>query len=199
MKKATNKRLTISDRTTLREFASKNILCKDEELIFEAAYKIAKEVILEVVEQKFPKKDMLVLQKHNCARVDRCIRFGSHYNNESKFQFFELDKQAPLVPNNGGCHTRIYDFNKEQMDHINTYVLARQKLETAKQSKLEIYARLINGSVTFNDVVEVWPAAEALRAKIIPTTTDQRALAVLSQEAIAMIKSDNAGAKQVTL
>jgi hypothetical protein len=198
MSKNSNKKLNISDRVALREFASRNISCKEEEAIFQAAYKTTKQIIIAAVEQKFPKKDMLVLQKYGAAIVDLCIRFGSHYNTESKFQFFKLDQEAPLVPNNGGCHTRTYDFNRAQMDQINTYVLARQKLENARKAKLEIYARLINGSITFNDVVEVWPAAEALRAKIIPKTTDQRALAVLSQEALAMIKSDNAGAEQVT-
>jgi len=52
----------------------------------------------------------------------------------------------------------------------------------------------LGGLAPTTQPVAVWPAAEQLRSNIIPATVEQRALAVLSEEAIARIKADNAGA-----
>jgi hypothetical protein len=197
MSTKTNKRLNEKDREILKNFASNNISCEAEQANYEKAYKAAKTTVLKVVQSRFPVKDMKLLLKFEVAQPDKCICYSGYYDIDGQFRFHHDDKDIPLVPKSGGCHTRGYDWSKEDREILSAYQLARQALEKAKNEKNNAYYRLINGSTTFNDIVAVWPAAEILRDKIIPQNTEQRALAVLSQEAIAMIKADNAGNKQV--
>jgi hypothetical protein len=192
-----NKRLNKEDRNILTNFVVKNISCEAEQKNLEKAYGIAKNTVLRVVTSRFPAEDMKLLLKFNVAQYDKCIRYGGNYDRDGEFRFHHEDKDIPLVPNSGACNTRRYDWSKEDMAILSAYQLARQALERAQHEKIKAYERLINGSTTFNDVVEIWPAAETLRSRIIPQNTQQRALAVLSQETISMIKADNAGAPKV--
>lgn len=189
-----NKRLNQEDRTALINFAQKNVTAPEAKASLDAAYKEAKKVVMQVVREKYPAKDMKVLEKYGAAEADKCIRYGSPYDHESAFIFFDDDNDAPLVPRRQGCHQRIHIWSIEQRAILDTYQLARQAFKKAKDEKLNAYTRLIIGSSTFNDLVAIWPAAEGLRSKIIPVTPQQRALAVLSAETIAMIRTDNAGA-----
>lgn len=191
---STNKTLNKADREALMEFANRNITCPDEKAALEAAYSAAKPLVLQTIHTRFPPADMAILERYGAARRDDCIRFGGSYDTDSTFYFNSGDPDVPLVPRQSGCGQLYYEWSREARDSLNAYVLARQKLEKARRSKMEDYRRLIVGSRMFNDVVEVWPAAEALRPKLIPKTKEQRALAVLSEEAIARIKADNAGA-----
>ena len=193
---ASNKSLNKADREALMNFASANISCAEEAAAMDAAYDIAKPLLLTTVHNRFPPTDMAVLERYGAARRDDCVRFGGSYDTESTFYFRKGDTDVPLVPRQTGCSQLYYEWNKEARAALNAYVLARQAYEKARKNKLEDYRRLIVGSRTFNDVVAVWPAAEAMRAKLIPKTPQQRALAVLSEEAIARIRADNAGAQK---
>jgi transposase len=190
-----NKRLNNSDRELLRNFVRGKIACETEQEIFEKAYKAAKIIVLNVVRKRFPMKDMKLLQKYEAAKLDGCINYGGYYDTDSQFRFHLNDKDIPLVPKNGSCNQRHYEWSKDDHVILSAYQLARQALKKAKNEKTNAYERLIIGSTTFNDIVAVWPAAEILRSKIIPQNTEQRALAVLSEDVIAMIKADNAGSE----
>lgn len=193
---ASNKSLNKTDREALMTFAHNNVTCAAETAAMDAAYDRAKPLVLAAVHNRFPIADMVVLERYGAARRDDCIRFGGSYDTESTFYFRKDDTDVPLVPRQTGCGQLFYEWSKEARDALNAYVLARQALEKARRSKLEDYRRLIVGSRTFNDVVAVWPAADVMRSKLIPKTPEQRALAVLSEEAIARIRADNAGAQK---
>jgi hypothetical protein len=194
MSKLPNKRLSKEDREILRTFAGKHINCPAEKAALDAIYKTAKKVVLEVVRQKYPVKDMAVLNKYNQAAPDKCIMFGaSRYDRDAIFFF--VDDDAPLVPGRDGCQERHYPWTAEQKAVLAEYQLKRLALERAKKDKLDTYTRLIFGSNTFNDITTIWPAAEELRPRIVPQNSFQRGLSVLSESAIAMIKADNAGAQ----
>lgn len=188
-----DKALNVDLRNKLKAFAITNIKCPVEEAALDTAYAVAKTFVVATVTERFPVKDMKVLERYGAAKHDGCIRFGGHYDNESVFNFKASDT-APLVPRHTGCHERGYVWSKEARDALNAYAVARMAHEKAFYNKKQDYMRLIDGSRTFNDVVAVWPAAEAMRPKIIPVTVEQRALSVLSEDAIARIKADNAGA-----
>lgn len=193
---ASNKSLNKADREALMSFAHNNIVCAEEAAAMDAAYDRAKPLLLAAVHNRFPAADMEVLERYGAARRDDCVRFGGSYDTESTFYFRKGDADVPLVPRQTGCGQLYYEWSKEARNALNAYVLARQAYEKARKSKLDDYRRLIVGSRTFNDVISVWPAAEAMRAKLIPKTPEQRALAVLSEEAIARIRADNAGAQK---
>lgn len=193
---SSNKTLNKADREELMAFASANISCPDEKAALEAAYSAAKPLVLATIHTRFPPSDMAILERYGAARRDDCIRFGGSYDTDSTFYFNSGDPDVPLVPRQSGCGQLYYEWSREARDSLNAYVLARQKHEKARRSKIEDYRRLVVGSRMFNDIVAVWPAAEALRPKLIPKTKEQRALAVLSEEAIARIRADNAGAER---
>ena len=87
-----------------------------------------------------------------------------------------------------------YEWSKEARDKLQKYGVAKIKLEKAFKAKLADYRKLIMGCRTFNEVALVWPAVEALRDKLMPDTAAKRALSVLSEDALARIRADNAGA-----
>jgi hypothetical protein len=188
-----DKTLNKDMRDKLKAFTITNVKCPAEKAALDTAYAVAKTFVLSAVVAVYPVKDMKVLERYGAATADTCIRFGGRYDHESVFHFNDA-VEAPLVPRHTGCGDRGYVWSKEAKDALNAYVLARQAHAKALQAKRDDYIRLIDGSRTFNDVVGVWPAAEQLRPKIIPATVEQRALAVLSEDAIARIKADNAGA-----
>jgi len=192
---SSNKTLNKSDRKLLFTFAKSNITCPAEQAAFDAAYDTAKPFVIDAVHKRFPPADMAIMAKYGATREDPCIGFGGFYDPDSVFRF-KPGEALPLVPRTTGCGELRYDWSKEALAALNAYVLARQAHRKALDSKIEDYRRLIIGSRTFNDVAAVWPAVEALRTKLIPKTPEQRALAVLSEETIARIKADNAGAQK---
>jgi hypothetical protein len=193
MTKLKDKFLNAELRKRLKIFVGANVKCPKEKATLDAAYAVAKPFVTAAVVAAYPPKDMKVLEKYGAAKRDTCIQYGGRYDHESSFMFNEA-AEAPLVPRHTGCGDRGYVWSKEAKDALNAYVLARQAHAKAVRTKQDDYIRLIDGSRTFNDVVAVWPAAEQLRSNLIPATVEQRALAVLSEEAIARIKADNAGA-----
>lgn len=190
-----NKLLNQRDRDLLYKFAAEHISAPAEKQAVDTSYEKCKQFVLATVNKAFPPADMKVLEKYGAARVDCCIRFGGPYDHESVFQFRDDDKSAPLLPRYNDCSSRQYDWTTDERKALNAHVLAVRKLHAALAAKREDYRKLIVGCRTFNEVTTIWPAAEKLRNTIIPATVEQRALAVLSEEAIARIKADNAGGK----
>lgn len=193
MTKLKDKVLNKEMRDALALFATDNVKCPKEEAALDAAYEKAKPLVLDAVVKVYPPADMKVLAKYGAAISKTVIGFGGNYDHDSEFRF-RTEAEAPLVPRYN--HNIRVEFTKDARKTLDAYVLARQALGKALTEKRRDYYQLIKGSRTFNEVVAVWPAAEALRAKLIPETVQQRALAVLSAEAIERIKRDNAGAVQ---
>lgn len=192
MAKAKDKVLNKGDRDQLIIFANKNIKCAAEEAEMNVAYEEAKPFVLAAVEAKFPVEHMLILEKYGAARRDECIRYGGRYDHDSVFHLKK--SEAVLVPRFSGCNELDYDWSKEAKAALQAYGLAKLIFEKAFKAKLADYRTLITGCRTFNEVASVWPAVEALRPKLIPDTTEKRALSVLSEDALARIRADNAGA-----
>lgn len=188
-----DKRLNDKDRDALYSFARKSVQCPAEKDALKKAYDAAKPCILAAVNRRYPQADMKILEKYGAARVDYCIRFGGLYNPDSIFKFDPEDNDAPLVPRYNSCQSHMIDFTLDERLILQEYELAVKAYDKAIKSKLEDYLNLIRGSRTFNDVATIWTAAEAIREAIIPDVGGSRALAVLSAEAIARIKADNAG------
>lgn len=194
MTKLKDKALNKEMRDTLALFAKDNVKCPEEQAALDAAYEKAKPHVLTAVTSVFPVKDMKVLAKYGAAVRRMGFNYGGYYDRESSFHF-RTEAEAPLVPRHT-MHDNNFEWPKDVRELMDAYVLARQAHRKAVDDKLRDYRQLIVGARTFNEVVAVWPAAEVLRARLIPATVGQRALAVLSAEAIERIKKDNAGAVQ---
>lgn len=198
-KAQSNKQLSKTDRDILCKFALANVACPDEEKAFKEAFDAAKPHVLAAVHKRYPVEHMLIMQKYGATRRDECVRFGGPYDNDSVFEFDASDPDIPLIPRYTDCYSagRGYEWTDEARKLLFAYAKAKLELKKAQKAKYEDYRILICGSRTFNDVVAVWPAAEKKREVVIPQSSQGRALAVLSEEAIARIKADNAGGEKV--
>jgi hypothetical protein len=186
----TKKRLNQSHRYKLVKFAEENVKCEEEYFAAVAARNEASSYVREVFEAKYPPKDMELLLKYGVAHRDTCVKGANSEGTVVGFEF-SSEEEAPLVPNCGSCKSRVLPFT----DHVCELVFeaARKNADYKKAvgTKLQAYRSLIWDARYFEDVLEVWPAVEALRDQIgAPTTSLTR----LSPQIAEFIRNDNAGA-----
>jgi len=181
-------RLNKSHRMALRGHARDSISLPEQEAECAAAYEAAAALVKSCVEAKFPPKDMKMLKKYNVARHDECIR-GACLDT-ARVVMFRFTEKAPMVPDDY-CSSRSIAFDAETLAAVDAHEKSADALKAAKRSKLDDYVALIEASRTFEDVVEIWPGAEALREQITSRST---ALVSLTPEVIARIKADQIAA-----
>lgn len=181
-------RLNETYRNLLRAFAEDNLVIPEKEKM-DKAWRKASELTQACVEKQYPPADMALLKKYGVATDDTCFQGADP---DGLFLRIEVDKETPeiLVPYNGGCHSRTIKFDAKTRDAVGAYEKAIVAYNEARNKKLTMYRSLIRASYYFEDVVEVWPAAEALRDKICQSS---KALVALNPDIISFIKSDNAG------
>lgn len=185
-----NKRLSNTDRDTLYSFAKKQVAATEDSAALDAAYDAAAQVIHDLMIEKYPPKDMKVLERYGAAEADACIYVTRAQYDFDRFCFRDGDKRIPVRPRERGCnrgspfilegdHRQVYDAFKD----------AEKAQKDAMQKRLSDYRALIYGARNFNEVASVWPAAEALREAIVGTGT---ALQVLSDDVVARLRNDAA-------
>lgn len=185
-------RLNMRHREVLRHFASENIVCDVEQKARDKAYAKASKLVRSAVETRFPVRDMEVLKKYSVAEPDKCINGGTPAGNFIRFNF-DTDDESPLCPSRY-CSSRSISFNQNTVDAIQALEKASNELEKAKSEKYTAYRSLIASCVTFEELIEVWPAAEALRDRICAQST---AVIALSDDLREFIKNDNAGSEAI--
>lgn len=182
-------RLNQTHRQALVRFAVDNVSCPDEQEARDRDYAAAADLVKADVEKRFVPKDMAVLQKYEAARADHCIQGGSPEGMFLRFQFDSDDDRAPLVPARY-CSSRSIPFSDKTAAAIQLVEKSDEALKRAKQAKIEAYKALIFSARTYEEVLEIWPAAAALSDRIGSPST---ALAALSDDIAALIRNDNAG------
>lgn len=188
-------RITETDRMFLRELASKTIQCKDEERAAVDAYVAALPIVRTLVMDRYPPKDMAVLEKYHATYEDRCIRIQLSSGGIVEFCIRKEDKPC-VVPGNHhrdhGCQGRIYAAGPEATQLIQNALDAAEAREQARNKKLADYRALIAASTTLEQIEAVWPfGGEELRPR------KGRALPViLSDEVVARIKADVAATEK---
>lgn len=183
-------RLNGNHRHLLRQFANDNLSCPAEKKARDRAYAKAAKLVSEIVRKKFPVADMAILSKYEVGAPDACINGTAPDGRFLRFTFDAEDSLIPVVPNRY-CSTRAMAWTVTATEAIDAFEKANNALDKALEAKRVNYQALINSARTFEEVVSVWPAAEALRDKIGAPST---ALVALSDDVAAFIRSDNAGA-----
>lgn len=184
-----NKRLSNGDRDTLYTFAKKQVEATENSATLDAAYDAAAQVVHDLMVEKYPPKDMKVLERYGVAEADACIYVTRSQYDYDRFTFRDGDKRVPMRPH-GYCNRnapfilegdarKIYDAFKD----------AEKAQSEALRKRVADYKALIYGARNFNEVVSVWPAAEVLREAIVGTGT---ALQVLSDDVVARLRKDAA-------
>lgn len=160
----TKTRLRVGHRDWLYRFMESTVTLDYKRGKLDAAYLEAAPLVLSVVESKFPPDDMKILKKYNKAVPDACIKVILPVGGVEQFDFRPGDE--PLVAKqtyNG--QTYLID-DDETATAIQKWVKERDKFKEQLDSLIKDYKSLIYGSRTFEDVVSVWPEAEALRGQI---------------------------------
>lgn len=185
-------RLNSGHREILMRFADENMACPKEDAANAKAYEKASKYVREEAQKKYPIEDMTVLEKYGAAGRDTCINGGTPAGTFIRFEF-TADDHAPVMPSSY-CSSRSISFTQKASDAIDAYEKAHSALKKVRYEKHTKYRSLIETARYFEDVIEVWPAAAALSARITPSST---ALVTLSDDVKTFIKSDNAGEQQL--
>lgn len=187
--KLKNKRLSNYDRERLISFARKQIKETADSAELDAAYDAAAESVAAAIKAKWPQKDMAVLRRYDAASVDHCVYVSTGGSNYEQFTFRADDKRTPMRPNGRGCLRIPVMLEGDAEAAYKAYLKASEEATSAAAARLSDFKALINGSRNFNEVADVWDAANELRSSIVGEAT---ALAVLSADVVSRIKADPA-------
>lgn len=183
-----NKRLNQSDRETLYALARKKVKETQDRTALDGTYDAAAAAISAQMKAMYPPADMAVLNRYEQASRDACIFYSTGGSNYERFQFRDDDDRTPLRPNDRGCNWRTpFLLEDENSAILTAYRNAEAEINAEIKRRENAFKALIWGAKSFNEVVSVWPGAEALRENIVGTGT---ALAVLSAEVVDRIRSD---------
>ena len=177
-------RLTKYSRERLCALARYLVKVPDADL--KKAHTAASLAVRTLITTKYPPEDMAVLRRYNLGREDRCVRLRLRSGGDYQFN---LSKDEPGVWHaNSYCHMHLAD------EATTLTVEAFRKVETIHEElvekKLEPYYKLINGSATFEAVLEIWPEAEQVRSQCGASAT--ALVGAVTAEVVAAIQVDMA-------
>lgn len=176
-------RLNESMRNALHGLARSKISCPEEKATENKAYGVAEKLILKMVNERYPTKDMKILQKYEVTRQDSCLRMQMTTGGVGEFTIKDESKY-PLVPS-GYCGGRLYAADEATSDALQKWTTARDAVRQATKEKLSDYRSLILFSRNLEDVEAIWPEATEIRQNL------NRSLPVLlSDDIVARIKAD---------
>ena len=171
-------RLTDGMRRRLMEHARRLVDCPAERDVQERAYRVAEPLVLQIVHDFYPPRDMKVCLRHKAAQeVDRVyLRLAAGGDQQFLFQ-----GNGPAVVNS----RQIYACDAPASHAVSNWVKAFNAHKAAREAKLADYQALISTARTLEEVAVVWPEAEQLRPHFqssLPT--------VLSADVITRIQAD---------
>lgn len=189
-----NKRLSGSDRDIILNFASRQIAATADNATLDAAYEVAADAVHAVVLDRWPQKDMCVLAKYDAAHEDACVYVSTGGSNYDRFIFREGDKRIALRPNRN-CSRQPIMLEGPAEKAYRSFRDAEEQSKTECNQRINDFKALIYGTLTFNALVEVWPALEALRTTICGSKS---AVSILSADVVSRVQNDAAFAAEVT-
>lgn len=155
-------RLNDRIRQVLRNHARTLVACPIEQSAADGTYKEAATLVRKMIEARYPIRDMAVLKKyeqaHECHHIDMQLHAGGFQGWN-----FRHDDKAPFQPGQHGCKVHLAD--EAVTAAVQKSLAAEDALKEALGKKLGDYYALIAAANTFEDVCEVWPEAELVRAQ----------------------------------
>lgn len=180
-------RLTWDKRQKLNQLASRLVVTPEEDKAIKVAYRKAAPLVRAAVEARYPHKDMLICKKYSAASIDDCIKVT--HENGLVTQFIYHKGKGPLAVKTTQQGV-IYQADAETFGAVEDWIKAQEVRAKARDQKMSDYRALVNHSRTYEQVLSVWPEAEAVRTEMGAT-----ALIVLSDDVVDRIKADVASRK----
>ena len=173
-------RLNNDHRRALRNLADDLVKCPAEEKAEAAAHKKAAGLVTRDLQEKYPPRDMKVLEKYEQSRRDDCMRIQMTSGGVTQFQFAE--GKGPITPH-GYC--RVYAVKEDTTDAIQDWENAKAAHAKAREQKLGDYHSLVEFSRTLEDVEAVWSEASQIRSRFAANLP-----VALSEDVAARIATD---------
>jgi hypothetical protein len=186
-----SKRLNVGHRDALKSLAMTLIVKTAETETLDRAYADAAKAISAHMKKKYPPADMAVLEKYNQAGPDACVYVSTGGSNYERFEFRDNDPLIPVRPGrrNSCNHRTPILLTEAEEKAIKAYFDTKKARDRDIQQRRNDFYTLIDSALTYEELVAVWPAADALREQILGTS---RAIAVMSAEVVARIRADAA-------
>lgn len=185
------KKLNKGIRESIVNFMTSRIKSLADKTELTTEYLKVREAVTEWLTQKFDQKEMLILEKYQVARRDKCIRFHSEYRyNYKTFCYHEYDNVdaiIPLQPNHGHC-TGHQDVKMFEM--INKFIDLEVEHNEAIHVRVKNIEALVNNAKYFEEVLEIIPALAEIESTLYGCTTYLPS--VLSKEMLESIRNDEA-------
>lgn len=193
MATSTNKRLSGSDREIILNFATRQIDATADTSQFDAAYERAADAIHAAVIARWSQKDMRVLERYDAAKSDACVYVSTGGSNYERFVYRADDKRIVLRPKQN-CSRLPVTLNSDGEAAFDGFVAAQKAAKEQRETRIADFKALIFGTLTFNALVEVWPALEALRTTICGSRS---AVSILSADVVSRVQGDAAFAAEL--
>lgn len=184
-KKVLNK----THRDALERLANQLVHATADKTKVDAAYTACASMVSRIVKTKYPEADMKVLEKYGAGRKDACIFLSAGYGGYERFSFRDNDERIPYVPDRYCNNRRPHLLNDDQVEVYEAFKKADAEFRADTARRFKDYCTLITNARTFEELVEIWPAADQLREKICGTS---RVVSVMSDDVLARIKADAA-------
>ena len=194
-KAQTRTRLHKHTRDRLFDFACEFIDALTEERFQPAKLKKKlKAAVTKQVRQEYPKKDMDILQRYQVSETDFTIKAmgDDHRSTVEEIEFTAED--GLHVPARGHYDTIVILLSDDDETLLQDAIQADTQAEKFKDEKRRTYRTLIYDATYFEQIVDVWPAAERMANQIgvyLPKC--------LNDAAVKEIQEDNAIAKAAGL
>ena len=183
---ATALRLNNRIRDELYSYALTLIKFPEDDKAADEAVALAEKLVREVMANRYPAEDLVVLEKYECLNTTDCI----HFTNGVMDRHFRFphDTEMPKVVNNHRYQPAIM-VGDVVMEAIENADHTREQRKKHRQQLEVDYRRLIDAAHTFEELLEVWPEASVMREKI-DVRVQKNALTCISAEALERIKAD---------
>lgn len=179
-------KLNDNTRSRLRSMVRELVTAPFEADLITFAYARAVPLVQAAIKERYPQKDMKVLEKYQMARKDVCVRVNFTAGGVNEFNFHENDSLlTPGREHYYDCQNRIYNIDELTTEAVADWLKAVEDHKKTIDKKQSDYIALINCSVTLEEVEAIWPRASEVRQAINKTLP-----VLLSNDVIDRIKAD---------
>ncbi len=166
-------------RDKLLNHAKEVIQPAAEKRALDKAYARAADLVTQVIEKKYPPRDMAVLAKYECVSHHGTFSLQSP---DGLVRQFVYAGDGPRTPNKNTYHM-IYLADGKTFAAVETWETTKDAFEAERRRRLSAFDTLVRSAAHVEDVIEVWPEA----GQIIPA---REVMAPIAPEQIAIIKAD---------
>ena len=180
--------LSNTRRDVIREYGGKHIKASIDRIKQQKQLAIILKEANAAIRKKYPESDMVVLRKHDLARVDRCLKFQMPSGRVDGFSF-PADSEVADIPYNRHCHygnSPVLPVTEAFEKAFDAHAKHKADADKLEQEKYGQFISFLNACKTVEDVLEVIPLPEDIRKRLGFEST---ALVAVTPETVRSLRS----------